>query len=56
MPRVAKQALPLAAAVSAICSFCGGIMFGCGDGGLMDVFGSCQEKANQNAQNKEKLG
>ena len=56
MPRIAKQALPLAEAASAISFFCGGIMFGCGNSGLMGVFGSCQENANQNAQNIDKMG
>ena len=51
-----KRALPLAAAaVGAIGSFGGGIMFGSGDCGIMGIFGSCQEKAKQNARNIEKL-
>ena len=52
-----KRALPFAAAaVGAIGLFGGGIMFGSGDFGIMGIFGSCQEKAEQNAQNFEKLG
>ena len=52
-----KRALPLAAAaVGAIGLFGGGIMFGSGDCGIMGIFGSCQEKAKQNARNIEKLG
>ena len=44
-----------AAAVGAISLLGGGIMFGSGDCGIMGTFGSCQEKAKQNAQNNEKL-
>ena len=51
-----KRALPLAAAVGAIGLFGDGIMFGSGDCGIMGTFGTCQEKAKQNAQNIEKLG
>ena len=52
-----KRALPLAAAaVGAIGLFGGGIMFGSGDCGLMGIFGSCHEKAKQNARNIEQLG
>ena len=49
--------LPLAAAaVAAIGLFGGGITFGYGDCGIKGIFGSCQEKAKQNAQNIKKLG
>ena len=52
-----KRALLLAAAaVGAIGLFGGCIMFGTGDCGIMGIFGSCQEKAKQNAHNIEKLG
>ena len=49
-----KPALPLAAAaVGAFGLLGGGFMFGYVDGGIMDIFGSCQKKAKQNAQNME---
>ena len=52
-----KRALPLAAAAGdAIGLFRGAIMFGSGDCGILGIFGSCQEKAKQNAWNIEKLG
>ena len=54
--RKKRAFLLAAAAVGAIGLFGGGISFCSGKCGIMGIFGSCLEKAKQNAQNIEKPG